>query len=161
MSEFLEENGSSGGVSPRPWHEAWIQYIMDFPMPSVEDEAETKETIVAMLNPIMNVASRSFILRREIPMHLDSYDIIWDKYFMYMKRGKYNSNLLVLRETLREGFELQLNRSVDAAQMRMIFEPKQSIFQKLVTGSGERRVGLFKTKKKNEGNVENVDMDRR
>ena len=144
MDEYL--TGSS-----RPWHEAWIKYILEFPMPDVKDAKGTKEELVSILEPVMNVSAKSNILRREIPMHLDSYDIIWDKYFAYMKRGKYDPRLLVLHEALREGFELHLNRSIDATQMRMIFEPKQNVFQRLVSGT-EQKLSWFKSRKTEENN---------
>ena len=142
-NSFLDdEQGMNVGL--RPFSEAWIRYIIEYHMPDMPEEE--KREIIVMLKPVVDVAAKAYIKRHEIPMHLDAYDIIWDKYFMYMKRGKYDPRLLILRESLREGFELQLTRSVDARQMSMIFEPKQSIFQRLITG-GQRKLSFFKGKK--------------
>lgn len=150
--EFLNDNGSVQGFQGlRPFSETWVRYIIEYHMPDIDPRA--KHEIVAMLKPVVDVAAKGYILRREIPMHLDAYDIIWDKYFMYMKKGKYDPRMLVLRESLRQGFELQLTRSVDASQMRMIFEPKQNIFQRFVNAS-QKRIGFFKHKSK-----ENEEME--
>ena len=144
-NEFLDENGTIQGFQGlRPFSETWIRYIIEYNMPDIEPDEKHK--IIAMLKPVVDVAAKGFILRREIPMHLDAYDIIWDKYKMYMKRGKYDPRMLTLQESLRLGFELQLTRSVEASQMRMIFEPKQNIFQRFVNAS-QRRMGFFKHKK--------------
>jgi len=140
VDPLLEETG----FGLRPFSEAWIKYIIEFNMPDISEEE--KREIIGMLKPIVDVAAKGYIKRHEIPMHLDAYDIIWDKYFMYMKRGKYDPRLLTLRESIREGFELQLTRSVDARQMSMIFEPKQSIFQRFIDGS-QRKLSFFKSKK--------------
>jgi len=143
--DFLQQGYDCGmPASQRPFTEEWIKYIVEYHMPDIPETE--KQEIVGMLKPIVDVAAKSNILRREIPLHLDGYDIIWDKYFMYMKEGKYDPRLLILKESLREGFELQLCRSVDAVQMRMIFEPKQSIFQSIMS-KREKIGGFFKTKK--------------
>jgi len=145
QEEFLSEDGSvSGFKGMRPFSETWIRYIIEYQIPDLpEDE---KNELVNMLRPVLDVAAKGYILRREIPMHLDAYDIIWDKFFCYMKRGKYDPRLLVLRESLRLGFEIQLTRAVEAAQMRMIFEPKQTMFQRFFDATN-RKAGLFKRNK--------------
>ena len=154
--EFLNDDGTlSGFRGLRPFSETWVRYIIEYHMPDIPDRE--KHEIVAMLKPVVDVAAKGYIIRREIPMHLDAYDIIWEKYKMYMKRGKYDPRLLTLQESLRLGFEIQLTRSVDAAQMRMIFEPKQNIFQRFIDGT-QRKIGFFKSKPKNE-NID--DMERR
>ena len=143
--EFLNDDGSlSGFRGLRPFSETWVRYIIEYHMPDIGDKE--KHEIVSMLKPVVDVAAKGYIQRREIPMHLDAYDIVWDKYFAYMKQGKYDPRLLVLKESLRLGFEIMLTRGVDAAQMRMIFEPKQNIFQRFVNDAN-RRVGFFKSKK--------------
>jgi len=145
--EFLRDDGTLAGFQGlRPFSETWVRYIIEYHMPDISEKE--KHEIVAMLKPVVDVAAKGNILRREIPMHLDAYDIIWDKYKMYMKKGKYDPRMLTLQESLRLGFEIQLTRSVDAGQMRMLFEPKQSIFQRFVNSS-EKRLGFFKHKDKN------------
>lgn len=141
-----EDGFGAGFYAQRQWNEAWIKYVLEFPLPDVRDEGGVKEEIIGMLKPVMDTAAKSNILRREIPMHLDSYDLIWSKYFAYMKKGKYNARLLVLQESLREGFELHLNRGIEATQMRMIFEPKQTISQRFMNGM-QKKVGWFKSRR--------------
>jgi len=150
--EFFDQQQNLG-VGIRNFSETWVQYILEFPMPKIEEEREVKETIIHMLTPVMNVSARSNLRRPDIPLHLWAYDIIWQKYFVYKRRGRYDPDLLVLKESLREGFELMLNRSVEMGQMRMIFEPKQSIFQRLVTGR-DRKLSFFKHKKEENQNME-------
>lgn len=145
--EFLNEDGTLQGFQGlRPFSETWIRYIIEYNMPDISPEE--KRGIIGMLKPVVDVAAKGYILRREIPMHLDAYDIIWEKYKMYLKKGKYDPRMLTIQESLRLGFEIQLTRSVDFSQIRAIFEPKQNIFQRFVNDS-QRRVGFFKHKKNN------------
>lgn len=150
MVEYTSYQNDDGFTTPyyqRPIQEAWVKYILEFPMPSIK--TDVKYEIIKILEPVMNTASKSNILRREIPIHLDAYDIIWDKYLSYMRKGKYDPAILTLREGLREGFDLQLNRSVEAGQMRLLLQHQQSIIQRFISGA-ERRLGLFKTKQQHE-----------
>jgi len=139
--DFLTDDGTlSGFKGMRPFSETWIRYIMEYQLPDAD-----KKEIIRMLRPIMDVAAKGNIRRQDIPMYLDDYDIIWHKYKMYMKKGKYDPELLTLEESLRLGFELQATRSVDMGQMRMIFEPKsiQSVFQRFIDASN-KKLGFFK-----------------
>lgn len=87
--------------------EAWMKYIIEFHLPK-----ELEQLIILYLKPLIDLAPKSNIMRREVTMHLIQYDLIWDSYFIYMKNGKYDPKLLVVKEILREAIELQLNRSI-------------------------------------------------
>lgn len=111
---------------PQLLDEAWMKYIIEFHVPNLpEDE---KNLIIGMLKPLVDLAPKSNIRRREITMHLISYDLIWDKYFIYMKKGKYDPRLLVLEDVFREAIELQLNRSVDGWLGRLMHTKLFRIF---------------------------------
>ena len=148
MSDFLNESDSgSRGITPRPYHETWIRYILEFPLDSVKDEKETKNTLIKMLMPVINTAARSNLKRNDVRLFLWGYDNVWKSFFVYKRKGNYDPDLLVLKRCLREGFALMLYRSIEMRQMGMILEPKQSVFQRFVSGT-ERKVGFFKNKKK-------------
>ena len=145
-SEFLADDDMMGVPGrQRPWSEAWIQYIIEYHVPDIDPQQ--KHEIVGMMKPLIDVAARSNIRRAEIPLHLEQYDIIWDKYFLYMKRGRKDPRLLVLRESLREAYDLQLNRSVEGEQMRLIFENRNiyNMLQQKISGAA-KKLQFFKGK---------------
>lgn len=94
--------------APQVLDEAWMKYIIEFHLPT-----DLEQLILLYLKPLLDLAPKSNIRRAEITMHLIEYDLIWDSYFIYMKKGKYDPKLLVVKEILRQAIELQLNRSVD------------------------------------------------
>jgi len=94
-------------AAPQLLDEAWMKYIIEFHLPK-----DLEQIILLYLKPLIDLAPKSNIQRKEITMHLMAYDLIWDSYFLYMKKGKYDPKLLVVKEILREAIELQLNRSV-------------------------------------------------
>lgn len=143
--EFLNENNQSM-TTMRGFHEQWIPYILNYEMPTVKDANQAKRDLVQMLTPVMNVAARSNLNRTDVRLALWEFDNIWTSFFIYKRRGNKDADLLMLKRSLKAGFNLMLRRSLEMGQMRMIFEPKQSIFQKLVSGS-ERRLNFFKNKK--------------
>lgn len=93
--------------APQILDEAWMKYIIEFHLPK-----DLEQLILLYLKPLIDLAPKSNIRRPEITMYLIQYDLIWDSYFIYMKKGKYDPKLLVIKEILRQAIELQLNRSV-------------------------------------------------
>jgi len=100
----------SGPSLGRSDSQAWLQYMIEYTAPDLDPK--TKEEIIRMLKPLMDSAAKSSLRRREVPMHLLQYDIIWDDYYTYKKRGRYDPTLVVLKDVLREAFTLQLNKSI-------------------------------------------------
>jgi len=133
-------------MNARTFAESWIQYILEFNMPGVEEEEKIKYEIIEMLKPVINTAARSNLKRPDVRLFLWGYDNIWQSFFIYSRKGNYNPRLIQLKKCLREGYALMLYRSVDMGQMRMIFEPKQSMFQKVFNGT-EKKLGFFKRRK--------------
>ena len=123
MQGELQQSIGQGFV-PQGQDEAWMKYIIEYNIPEQE-----KAEIINMLRPLMNLAPRSNIRRSAVCMHLFSYDLIWDKYFIYVKKGKYDPKLLVLEESLREAFELQLDRSVEGWLGKLMHTKLFRIFQ--------------------------------
>lgn len=112
------------GVSaPQLLDEAWMKYIIEFHLPK-----DLEHIIIMYLKPLIDLSPKSNIRRKEITMHLISYDLIWDSYFIYMRKGKYDPKLLVVKEILREAIELQLNRSVEGWLGRMLHTKLFRIF---------------------------------
>lgn len=126
---------------------AWIKYILQFNMPTVDKSDDVKMEIVNMLKPIMDVAPRGNYENHDIRFALWEYDDFWDAYFIYKRNGRYNPDLIELRRGLRLCFKMELTRGKRMMQMGMIFQPKQNIIQRLITGSRDK-ARFFKSKKK-------------
>lgn len=109
--------------APQLMDEAWMKYIIEFHLPK-----DLEQLIVQYIKPLIDLAPKSNIRRREITMHLIAYDLIWDSYFIYMRKGKYDPRLLVVKEILRNAIELQLNRSVDGWLGRLMHTKLFRIF---------------------------------
>ena len=142
--------GATSGFIPQASDEAWMKYIIEYNIPEQE-----KQEIITMLRPLMNLAPRSNIRRSAVCMHLFSYDLIWDKYFIYVKKGKYDPKLLVLEEALREAFNLQLDRSVEGWLGKLMHTKLFRIFQTSEDKSNvARKVGWLRGRdKKQEQNT--------
>lgn len=109
--------------APQLLDEAWMKYIIEFHLPK-----DLEQLIIMYLKPLIDLAPKSNIKRKEITMHLISYDLVWDTYFIYMRQGKYDPKLLVIKEILREAIELQLNRSVEGWLGRLMHTKLFRIF---------------------------------
>lgn len=118
----------------RPFSEAWIKYILEFPMPNVVDPHDEKNKIVKILQPIMNVSARGNLDNGDISNLLWQYDNLWMKYIMYHRHGRRNADLICLRSGLRAAYFNELTRSKKMGQMNMIFQPKHNILQKMISG---------------------------
>jgi len=142
------DNGDNVSLSGK---NAWVKYILKAKLPDVRNEDQAKQSIIQMLEPLMDSANRSNLKRWEIPEYLRGYDIVWQKYFVYKRKGKYDSDLLVLKSSLREQFALELSRSIDMGMMSMILQPKQvqSVFQRFADDT-KKKLGFFKSKQQND-----------
>lgn len=148
VSEHPEQQGMmeqdfASIPTPGDFNEAWIKYIIEYHLPHLKEQ-EVK-ILVSYMKPLIDLAAKTNILRREIPMHLLQYDIIWDMYRMYEQKGKYDSRLMVCQEIVRHAFELQLNRAVKGWQGELIFTKRFDIRNKL-RDSGKSWKGFFKKK---------------
>jgi len=116
-------------------------------MPSVDKADEVKKDLINMLRPVMDTAPRGNYENQDIRFALWSYDDFWTSYYIYKRNGRYNPDLIELQKGLRLCFKMELTRGKRMMQMGMIFQPKQSIIQRLITGSRDK-AGLFRGKKK-------------
>jgi len=139
----------------RDFARSWVEYILEFNLPEIEKEQEIKYNIIQMLKPVINTAARSNLKRPDVRLFLWEYDNIWKSFFIYSRKGNYDPSLINLKKSLRAGYALMLYRSVEMGQMRMIFEPKQSILQRIFSGSN-RKLSLFKRKKEENQPTEEV-----
>jgi len=144
--EFL--NDSQGYMSMRGFSDQWIPYILEYDMPNVRDAEQAKTDLVNMLKPVINTAARTNLKRQDVDLFLWGFENVWQAFFIYKRKGKYDADLLCLKRSLKEGYALMLYRSIEMRQMGMLLEPKQNIFQRFVSNA-EKRVGLFKSKKTN------------
>lgn len=124
--------------------QAWIKYIIEFHLPK-----DLEKILLLYLKPLIDLAAKTNLKRREIPIHLLEYDIIWDQYRIYERKGKYDSRLLVCQEIIRHALELQLNRSVDGWQGNLLFTKKFDI-EHHMQQQKEGWTRYFKTKKEDE-----------
>lgn len=132
---------------------AWIKYILQFNMPTVEDADKVRKDLINMLRPIMDVAPKGNYELHDIRFALWAYDDYWSSYFIYKRRGRYNPDLIELKRGLRLCFKMELTRGKKMMQMGMIFQPKQNIIQRLIT-HGRDKTGFFKSKPKEPTNDE-------
>jgi hypothetical protein len=150
LGSELSQSMMSSPFMPQAQDEAWMKYIIEYNI-----APEEKQEIITMLRPLMNLAPKSNIRRREIPMHIIGYELIWDKYFIYVKKGKYDPKLLVLEEALEEAFELQLNRSVEGWLGRLMHTRLFKIYQSSEERGGMAKgIGMFRRKKNQNNDME-------
>ena len=135
-------------MSMRGFSDQWIPYILEYDMPNVRDAEQAKTDLVNMLKPVINTAARTNLKRQDVDLFLWGFENVWQAFFIYKRKGKYDADLLCLKRSLKEGYALMLYRSIEMRQMGMLLEPKQNIFQRFVSNA-EKRVGLFKSKKTN------------
>ena len=106
-SELRRQISSDMPMGSNIEEEAWMKYIIEFHLPP-----DLEQMILMYLRPLINLAPKSNIRRGEIPMYLIGYDLVWDEYFIYMRKGKYDPKLLVIKGIIREALKLQLCRSI-------------------------------------------------
>jgi len=154
--EFMDEEQRSLPSVQRPFQEAWIKYVLEFPMPEVNkgDEVQEKRMIIKILGPLLCSAPRANLDKIEISNLLWQYDNLWMAHIAYNRKGRRNAELIELRRGLRSAYYTELTRSKEMGQMNMIFQPKQNIFQRLITGRHDKVAGFFKSKKNNEEPME-------
>ncbi len=140
------------GSIPQVFDEAWMKYIIEFHY-SFEMPEQQAHEIISMMKPLIDLGPKSNIRRREITMYLYGFDLVWENYLMYVKKGKYDGNLLTLRELLRNAYELQLNRSVDGWLGRLMHTKLFRIFTTDSNqGTAQRTFRFLGKKNKNTGN---------
>lgn len=122
---------------------AWTKYIMEFELPK-----DLKNLLLNYTLPLVNLAPKSNILRREIPMHLDGYDLIWARYKIFLRKGRFEPELFVIKEIIRHSLELQLTRGVDGWQGNLLFTRKYEIMQNAKEKKQSRVSQFFKRKEK-------------
>jgi hypothetical protein len=135
--------------APQMMDEAWMKYIIEFHLPK-----DLEQLVIMYLKPLIDLAPKSNIKRREIFTYLVGYDLIWDTYFIYMKKGKYDPKLLVVKEILRTAIELQLNRSVDGWLGRMMHTKLFRIFTNDGQGNMQKAGRFFGRSKRQQNNQE-------
>ena len=126
--------------------EAWIKYIMKASLPNIENAAAEKKKIIEMLEPLMTSSNRGNLTRYQCIDFLIGYDVIWMKYFAYRREGKKDPDIILLRNSLREAYALELSRSIDFGMMKLLLHQTQNVFQRFVD-STKKKTGMFKSKK--------------
>ena len=145
----LSANMPGVSMSPSVEEEAWMKYIIEFHLPP-----DLQQMVLMYIRPLINLAPKSNIKRGEIPMYLIGYDLIWDEYFIYMRKGKYDPQLIVIKGIIREALKLQLCRSI-GGWLGKLMQTKMFEFSQIDNKSNIRRgIGLFRRKSK-EQDMEN------
>lgn len=122
--------------------EAWMKYIIEFHLPP-----ELEQLILMYIRPLVNLSPKTKIKRGEIPMYLVGYDLIWDEYFIYMRKGKYDPDLLVIKTIIREALKLQLCRSIGGWLGNLIHTKTFNIRSTSDKSNIQKATGLFRRKK--------------
>jgi hypothetical protein len=78
-------------------------------------------------------------------MYLVGYDLIWDEYFIYMRKGKYDPKLIVIKGIIREALKLQLCRSIGGWMGKLMNTKIFSISSE--QSGGRKAVGFFRRRK--------------
>lgn len=136
VSDQILRQEIAGGYLPSPQmeEEAWMKYLIEFHLPP-----DLERVILMYIRPLINLAPKSKIRRGEIPMYLIGYDLIWDEYFIYMRSGKYDPDLLVFKGIIREALKLQLCRSIDGWLGRLMHTKYFDISQSQAEKSNIRK----------------------
>lgn len=141
-SQLMSGKGMS--MSPSMEEEAWMKYIIEFHLPP-----DLEQMILMYVRPLINLAPKSNIRRGEIPMYLIGYDLIWDEYFIYMRKGKYDPQLIVIKGIIREALKLQLCRSIGGWLGKLMQTKMFQFSQSNEDRSNVRKgIGLFRRKPK-------------
>jgi len=143
---YDEEQGFSRSELPPNLDAAWILSLIKIKLPK-----ELQDLLVPYVKPLLDVAARTNIKRHEITMHLLQYDLIWQRYQIYMRKGKFDSKLFVYKDIIRQAFEFQLNRSVEGWQGELVFTRRQvyDVKQKHEETVGDKMRGFIRNRKKN------------
>ena len=147
-SEIKSQLGGSGpgfALSPNMEEEAWMKYIIEFHLP-----ADLTQMILMYIRPLINLAPKSNIRRGEIPMYLIGYDLIWDEYFIYMRKGKYDPQLIVIKGIIREAIKLQLCRSIGGWLGKLMHTKFFQFSQSDNKSNIQKGVGFFRRKGKDD-----------
>lgn len=123
---------------------AWTKYIMEFELPK-----DLQNLLLVYTIPLVNLAAKSNIKEKAIVNHLDEYDLIWQRYKIFLRKGRYEPKLFVISEIIREAFELQLTRGVDGWQGNLLFTRKYEIMQN-TKDKKQGRLGKFLQRKDKE-----------
>jgi hypothetical protein len=129
--------------------EAWMKYIIEFHLPP-----DLEKMILMYIRPLINLSPKSKIKRGEIPMYLVGYDLIWDEYFIYMRKGKYDPELLVVKTIIREALKLQLCRSIGGWLGNLIHTKTFNIKSEGDKNGIQKTTGWFRRKKSTGSNEE-------
>ena len=121
--------------------EAWMKYIIEFHLPP-----DLEQMMLLYTRPLVNLAPKSNIRRGEIPMYLIGYDLVWDEYFIYMRKGKYDPNLIVTKGIIREAFKLQLCRAIGGWLGKLMHTKMFNIVQNSDRSNVQKGVGFFRRK---------------
>lgn len=150
LEQELRKHVSDYPNTPQMEEEAWMKYIIEFHLPP-----ELERMILLYMRPLINLAPKSKIKRGEIPMYLIGYDLIWDEYFIYMRKGKYDPDLIVIKGIIREALKLQLCRSIGGWLGNLIHTKTFNIHQSNDKSNIQKGVGFFKRRKpENQGQEE-------
>ena len=143
LDQQLRQEISSYSSTPQMEEEAWMKYIIEFHLPQ-----DLEQIILTYIRPLINLAPKSKIRRGEIPMYLIGYDLIWDEYFIYMRKGKYDPKLIVVKGIIREALKLQLCRSIDGWLGKLMHTKFFDISQSGSEKSNIRKgMGIFRRRK--------------
>jgi hypothetical protein len=132
--------------SPQMEEEAWMKYIIEFHLPP-----DLEQLILLYLRPLINLAPKSKIKRGEIPMYLIGYDLVWDEYFIYMRSGKYDPDLLVIKGIIREALKLQLCRSINGWLGTLMNTKFFNISQVSDKSNVRKGISIFRRRKPEQG----------
>lgn len=143
VDEFLSDIDNSVSYQDGS---AIIRYILEYPLYADINTDEKLKEMIDFFKSILDVAARTNLKRNQVYSNIWEFDNNLKAYVVYKRRGKYDSDIIMLKRNLRQGCSLQLCRSIEGQQIRMIFEPIKRIVQN-ISDSTNKKIGFFKKNK--------------
>jgi len=152
-SPNLEDARTTSAYEQQPISQSasWTKYILEFGLPG-----DLEDLLIKHTKPLIDLAAKTNILRTEVTLHLMEYDLIWERYKIFMHKGKFNSQMYVVKELLRHAFELQLCRSVEGFQSNLLFTSKHEYLVRNEKEDRRKKRFEFFRGKPQEGDERNV-----
>ena len=126
---------------------AWVLELIRVRLDQSNIDDKFKQQLFDLMTPYLNLAGFTNISRGQVIEFWMGYQKIWTKYRIYMNADKFDKELIFLKDWVLEMFMMMLNKSIDATQLKAVFEQKHIYDVKQKRENSSDRVGRFFGKK--------------
>jgi hypothetical protein len=141
-NSFDDDGQQFVGVPPNAGA-AWILELIRIRLDQTSIEDEFKKELLDYMTPYLNLAGFTNISRGQVIEFWMGYQKIWTKYRIFMNPDKFDSKLIFLKDWILEMFMMMLNKSIDATQLKAVFEPRHIYDVKQRRETASEKVGRF------------------